>query len=87
MSSPLTLENFLILACVRTKTDIRRIPELVTPCPEWRWSSGRTIDGAGAIGLELAIRSAGMPTQTSPNHSFSARLCNSQDIKREFRDR
>ena len=51
MSSLLTLENFLILACVRTKTDIRRIPELVTPCPEWRWSSGRTIDGAGAIGL------------------------------------
>jgi Uncharacterised nucleotidyltransferase len=46
MSSPLTLENSLILACVRTEPDLQRIRELVERCPEWpvivrkaeRWS-------------------------------------------------
>jgi hypothetical protein len=35
MSSPLTLENSLILACVRTEPDVQRIRELVERCPEW----------------------------------------------------
>jgi Uncharacterised nucleotidyltransferase len=35
MSSPLTLENSLILACVRTEPDVQRIGELVERCPEW----------------------------------------------------
>ena len=35
MSSPLTLENSLILACVRTEPDVQRIRELVGRCPEW----------------------------------------------------
>ncbi len=35
MSSPLTLENSLILACVRTEPDVQRIHELVERCPEW----------------------------------------------------
>ena len=35
MSSPLTLEKFLILACVRTEPDVERIRELVERCPEW----------------------------------------------------
>jgi hypothetical protein len=35
MSSPLTLENSLILACVRTEPDVQRIRELVERCSEW----------------------------------------------------
>ena len=35
MPSPLTLENSLILACVRTEPDLQRIRELVERCPEW----------------------------------------------------
>jgi hypothetical protein len=35
MSSPLTLENSLILACVRTEPDVQRIRELVERRPEW----------------------------------------------------
>jgi hypothetical protein len=35
MSSPLTLENSLILACVRTEPDVQRIHELVERSPEW----------------------------------------------------
>jgi Uncharacterised nucleotidyltransferase len=35
MSSPLALENSLILACVRTEPDVQRIRELVERCPEW----------------------------------------------------
>jgi Uncharacterised nucleotidyltransferase len=35
MSSQLTLENSLILACVRTEPDVERIRELVERCPEW----------------------------------------------------
>jgi hypothetical protein len=35
MSSPLTLENSLILACVRMEPDAQRIHELVERCPAW----------------------------------------------------
>jgi Uncharacterised nucleotidyltransferase len=35
MLSPLTLENSLILACVRTEPDVQRIRELVERCPAW----------------------------------------------------
>jgi Uncharacterised nucleotidyltransferase len=35
MSSPLTLENSLILACLRTEPDAQRIRELVERCLEW----------------------------------------------------
>jgi hypothetical protein len=35
MSSPLTLENSLILACVCTEPDVQLIRELVERCPEW----------------------------------------------------
>ena len=35
MLSPLTLENSLILACVRAEPDVQRIRELVERCPEW----------------------------------------------------
>jgi hypothetical protein len=35
ISWPLSLENSLILACVRTEPDIERIRELVARCPEW----------------------------------------------------
>lgn len=35
MSSPLTLEDSLILACVRPEPDVQRIRELVERCPEW----------------------------------------------------
>jgi Uncharacterised nucleotidyltransferase len=35
MSSLLTLENSLILACVRTEPDVQCIHELVERCPDW----------------------------------------------------
>jgi hypothetical protein len=35
MSSPLTLENSLILACLGTEPDVQRIRELVERCPDW----------------------------------------------------
>jgi FkbM family methyltransferase len=35
MSPPLTLENSLVLACVRTEPDVQRIRELVERCPAW----------------------------------------------------
>jgi Uncharacterised nucleotidyltransferase len=35
MSSPLALEDSLILACVRTEPDLQHIGELVERCPEW----------------------------------------------------
>jgi hypothetical protein len=35
MPSPLTLENSLILACLRTEPDLQRIRELVERRPEW----------------------------------------------------
>jgi Uncharacterised nucleotidyltransferase len=35
MSSPLAVENSLILACVRTEPDVQRIRELVESWPQW----------------------------------------------------
>ena len=71
MSSPLTLETLLILACVRRDLDAERIQDLVKRCPDWhvilrgveRWSlaplvytSLRQADPTGQVPDHVAER-------------------------------
>ena len=65
MSSPLTLENSLILACVRAEPEFRYIQELTKRGPDWQEIARKTEQwGVGPlvyINLRQAVPSGQVP--------------------------